>query len=54
MGVFDWIFNPMVRKFGQKSRDKAIQFSVMRVEKGYDPLEHQQCSSSGNYQKITF
>ena len=54
MGVFDWIFNPMVRKFGQESRDRAIQFSVMRVEKGYYPLEHQQRSSSGNHQTITF
>ena len=33
MGVFDWIFDPMVRKFGQASRDRAIQFSVMRVKR---------------------
>lgn len=36
MGVFDWIHDSMVRKFGQTSRDRAIQLAVVK-EQTCDP-----------------
>ena len=44
MGFFDWIIDPMVRKFGQTSRDRAIQLVVVKAEgvdlrfKGHVPV----------------
>lgn len=33
MGVFDWIPDPMVRKFGQTSRDRAVEIIYVGTEK---------------------
>ena len=33
MGIFDWIPNPMVRKSGQTSRDRAVEIVYVGTEK---------------------
>ena len=59
MGVLDWIPDPMVRKSGQTSRDRAVCLVYMDVEKVDLRFEYffrliLQCSSSNMIKKAQY